>query len=175
MFRILAREVHITCEANITHEVHITFRLRNTSLKKALAFASAFFWLPRGRDIRKDTRSFKLGKGDCLGSLIVIECDDHLVIIEKDSVDKRVNKPTSVFQFANVKGSEMLQPANDLILGKGWFGKLLFGDLNIEFRFSRFKRIHTLLGGFVKDPHLYGIDEILDPLFYLGKLFAQTR
>ena len=26
--------------------MHITFRLRNTSLKKALAFASAFFWLP---------------------------------------------------------------------------------------------------------------------------------
>ena len=65
-------------------------------------------WLPRGRDIRKDTRSFKLGKGDSFCFLVVIECDDHLVIVEKDSVDKCIDKPTSVFQFANVKGSEML-------------------------------------------------------------------
>jgi len=41
-------------QAHITPEGHITWRSqtsrsakRNTSLKKALAFASAFFWLPR--------------------------------------------------------------------------------------------------------------------------------
>ena len=38
------REAHITCEAIITHKVLITFRLRNTSLKKAkLNFDLAFF------------------------------------------------------------------------------------------------------------------------------------
>ena len=40
-------------------------------------------WLPRGSYIRnrENTRSFKLSKGYCLCSLIVIERDDHLVIV----------------------------------------------------------------------------------------------
>ncbi len=42
---IIVPKAHFTSEGNITHEVHITFLLRNTSLKKALAIASAFFWL----------------------------------------------------------------------------------------------------------------------------------
>jgi hypothetical protein len=35
-------KAHFTREAHITSEGNITFRLRNTSLKKALAFASVF-------------------------------------------------------------------------------------------------------------------------------------
>ena len=39
-------KAHFTHEAHITSEGNITFRLRNTSLKKALAFASAFSGSP---------------------------------------------------------------------------------------------------------------------------------
>ena len=59
-----------TSEGTITHEEHIEFHLRNTSLKKALASASAFFWLPllgeRGKTVNNyfpEVKSTKQGDG----------------------------------------------------------------------------------------------------------------
>ena len=42
------REAHITCEENITPEGHITFRLRNTSLKKDQLTCELVFFLSMG-------------------------------------------------------------------------------------------------------------------------------
>ena len=42
-------KAHFTSEGNIPHAVHITFRLRNTSLKKEkdhIIVVFTFFWLP---------------------------------------------------------------------------------------------------------------------------------
>jgi hypothetical protein len=45
VFRLLTREAHITCEANITPEGHISFRASGThrSKKKSTAIAVLFF------------------------------------------------------------------------------------------------------------------------------------
>ena len=81
--------------------------------------------------MRENPRNLKIGECDCFCSFIVVERDDDFVIIEKDSVDKYVYESAAVFKFVSIKGSEMLQPTNDLRLGDGWLSKLFFCNLNI--------------------------------------------
>ena len=61
VFRILTREAHITCEANITPEGHITFRASGTHRwKKTNSQVSwSFFW-QRNQDLNPDEQSQSL-------------------------------------------------------------------------------------------------------------------
>ena len=68
--------------ARANRETMPSFLIKSSSYKKAPDTSGAL-WLHVICQFRKNTRSFKLGKGDCLCPVLIVECDDDLIVVQE--------------------------------------------------------------------------------------------
>ena len=59
---------------------------------------------------------FYVVKCDGFRTIFVVECNDQLVIIEINSVDKGINKPLPVRLFTHVQDPELVQEMQQMFL-----------------------------------------------------------
>ena len=70
------------------------------------------FWYSEANQIRTVLRLSKSGfyvvKCDGFRTILVVECDDQLIIVEIDPVDKSVDEPLPVGLFAHIQNPELV-------------------------------------------------------------------
>ena len=100
---------------------------------------------PTGAFVASQTQTFfsavsgqSVLKSDGLGAILVVECDQHSVIIQENSIYKNFNQCFPLFFLRNIELSKFQQPEPDEILIKAgllqlficnFCGQLIFLDL----------------------------------------------
>ena len=71
------------------------------------------FWYSKANQIRTvlclSKSGFYVVKCDGFRTILVVECDDQLVIVEINPVDKSINEPLTMGLFAHIQNSELVQ------------------------------------------------------------------
>ena len=76
--------------------------------------------------------SFYIVERDGLRAILVVEGDDHFVIVQVDSIDENIDQPLPVILSADVQLTELMQPKGDELCADPRFCNLLVGDLDFQ-------------------------------------------
>ena len=104
-------------------------------------------------------------KPDGLGAILVVERDQHPVIVQENGIYKNFNQRFPLFFLRNIELSKFHQPESDEILIEAWLLQLLVCDFCSQLIFLDFQRFQTLF-------RCPGIQAVLDSLHQVVQLFV---
>ena len=139
----------------------------------------SYFWCTIAIQIRTGiiffNCSFYIVERDGFRTVLVVESDDHFVIVQIDSIDEDIDKPLPVILSVDVQLTELMQPEGDKLCADPGLCDLLVGNLNFQIFLGAFQFFQAALGGFREDAHLDCVQDVLDAVFYFPKLRFQNR
>ena len=98
--------------------------------------------------------SFYIIERDGLRAILVVEGDDHFVIVQVDSIDENIDQPLPVILSANIELTELMQPECDKLCADSGLRNFLVGNLDFQVLFGAFQFFQAALGGLSKDARL---------------------
>lgn len=85
-------------------------------------------------------------KADGLRAILVVERDQHPVIIQENGVHKNLNQCFALFLLRYIELSEFHQPEPDEIDIEGWLSQFFISDFCSQLILLSFQGIQTFLG-----------------------------
>ena len=83
--------------------------------------------------------SFYIVERDSFCAILVVEGDDHFVIVQVNRIDENIDQPLPVILPGNIQLAEFMQPEGDELCTDPRFCDLLIGDLDFQILFGAFQ------------------------------------
>ena len=112
-----------------------------------------------------------MGKGNSLRPFLVVEGNEHFVIVQVDGVDESINQRLALLLLRKVQLAEPSQPEPYKVLAELGLCQPLFVDLGFQLFLLRFQGFQPFFGGTGQNASLDGVEHILNARFRLPELF----
>ena len=117
--------------------------------------------------------SFYIIESDSFRAVLVVEGDDHFVIVQVDGIDENIDEPLPVILPIYIQLAEFMQPEGDELSADPRFCDLLIGNLDFQIFLGAFQFFQSALGGLGEDAHLDCVQNVLDAAFHFSEFCFQ--